>query len=110
MEQKKELIFPMKFDKCPVCGSTERIAEMEGNSLKAAGRMKKDAKVVMYTIQTPIVDATRILHSAIAPILISFYDECSKCGNFYCTEVNKVMAQVDVQPQKINMPPPPGSS
>jgi transcription elongation factor Elf1 len=107
MEEKKELVFPMKFDKCPVCGSTERVAEMVGNELKAAGRMKKEAKIVMFATQTPIVDATGILHSVIAPLLISYGDVCYDCGAYYCTDINKIMAKVDVKPQKMNLPPPP---
>lgn len=98
----KELVFPIKFDKCPVCGSTERVAEIAGDELKAAGRMSKDSRIVMFATNTPIVDATRLLSHVMAPTLISLYDVCAnpKCGNFYCIEIYQTMTMVDVQAQQ----------
>ncbi len=83
--------FPLTFDKCPACGSTERIAESIGEQEKAKGKIRETARFAVFTQAVIIADPTRIVISA--PMLNAGYDVCMKCGAVYCTFAELTTAQ-----------------
>ena len=78
----EELKFPLKFDSCPNCGSTKRIAGSVAEQEKEKGRIGKDAQGFIQKLSAIITDPR--IAALQAPIVIAFMDICSDCGTYYC--------------------------
>ena len=111
----EKLMFPMKFDKCPMCGSTKRVAEMLRDEEAAKGKVPKDSHMIAFRAVTPITELnTIILGLSIVPVLTFEFDVCAnpKCGAFYpvvitrqdmpTSDLQKMMGIVPAGPQILN--------
>jgi len=93
-------MFPVKFNKCPVCGSEKRIVEEEVKNEIEAGRLPKNSRVPAVISQSMLFDATlttTILAKKQVPLLMGLYDICSDCGTLYLVEMQKQVALIDPQ-------------
>ena len=86
--QNEKLVFPMKFDKCPACGSTARVVAMLRDEEAAKGKVPKDVPMVADQGLCPITEMkTVLLGLSIVPVLVFQYDVCPKCGTKYCISI-----------------------
>lgn len=86
-QEQKGLKFPLTWDKCPCCGSTEAVADMVAKEEKAKGRIGKNMKACIIQVISPITDSRLALLNV--PILISHWDTCYKCGAVYSRNTDK---------------------
>lgn len=94
-ETKKMFKFPLTFDKCPSCGSAERIANVIGEEEKAKGKITKTAMCVAFLQTIIITDPVKSVLSA--PALTTGYDVCAKCGAVYCVFAEVTNAQPHIK-------------
>lgn len=101
----QELKFPLDFTKCPVCGSTERLAETLVKQEQENSKIGKDAKPFLFQEQTLIMDPRKVVLSF--PVALSFYDVCLNCGTVYCVhaELARGTPQMKQAPPGGNMKP-----
>ncbi len=87
--------FPMVFDKCPSCGSEERIANSVLKSEQANGKLK-DVKAAFLFQQQSLI-APQNMRFLSAPMIMTFYDACAKCGTVFCVfvDVRLALPQLD---------------
>lgn len=90
--------YPVVHDKCPVCGSERRVAEMHFEDLKKLGKMPTEAKVGLQAFPLPIPQSGLIT----AEIPIVFMDACFDCGCVYFVSLEKVKGKLQMR----QMPPP----
>lgn len=113
LKPQDELKFPMKFDKCPVCGSTKRIAETLRDEEAAKGKVPKDCLMVVLQAVTPITEMkTIMLGLSIVPLLTCQIDICADCGTLYSIAVHKqdiptgeLQKMMGIAPQPRPIPP-----
>ena len=90
------------FDKCPSCGSTNKIAQGIIDDLKKEGKIRSQmggaAMVTMVILMDPAVGTLRVTQ------LTTMYDICAECGALYC-----ILAKTDSVPAPTlqQMPPMP---
>ncbi len=101
----EELKFPLKFTKCPICGSTRRLAEELVKQEKEKGKIGLDANAFLFQQQTLIMDPRKVILSF--PVCITFYDACLDCGTTYCVhaELMQGAPQMKQPPLGGNMRP-----
>ena len=98
-------VYPIKFDKCPVCGSTRCIVEEEVNKEIEAGNLKEGSKIPALISQSKMFDPNSnitIFSTRHVTVLIGFYDVCTDCGTLYCKEMQKQVAVVKPYMKKIS--------
>lgn len=95
-----ESSFPMSFDKCPHCGSTETITELAWQEEAEAGRVNEDTPVQAATVPVALVDPTKTI-GITARILRLDLDYCAGCGAPRCVRAS-------IQQGQVQMGPPPG--
>jgi hypothetical protein len=105
-EPKKEIVMPIVFDFCPVCGSKVRLGATLIQQLKDSGELHKDAFPDGLMLQVPLVDRAHpptvlSLTGMKVKVITAYWDIC-ECGNMYCVKFNCIDAPVQTQP----MPPP----
>lgn len=86
--------WPMKWDKCPVCGSIDRLIESEVKDAKAAGLLGPDARIPAMAARSALFDPNPATPRVLAigkrfPVIVSFFDVCAACGTLYCVEAHK---------------------
>ena len=99
--------FPMKFDKCPYCGSEETIfgvAWQESLEKKKVGKDEVHSPMPAwpYMGAEGLMDPKHI--GLTATVLVKTYAECAGCGAFYCRSANTQLGQVQMQLQQKPMP------
>ncbi len=98
IKKEEDLKFPMKFDKCPNCGGTKRIAGSILEQERKKGKIGKSLQGVIQQIQCVITDPRLV--SLQAPAIIVFMDICADCGTFYCFLAQLGVATPGTQPGK----------
>lgn len=100
-----ELKFPLKFEKCPACGSKRRVAEIITNQEKAKGRVGKDRGTCIISYQSLVMDPASggIIYAP--PLITTMFDVCADCGTFYCTQADLGTARVEMKPGAAAEPP-----
>jgi len=83
------LEFPLKWTKCPACGSERALADMILKEEQAKGRMGKGLMGAVGEIVVPIADPR--IAPTVVPVLVCIFDVCADCGTYYCRDANKVM-------------------
>ena len=105
------LKFPIMHDKCPHCGSTQRVAETVANEEVAKGKLSKDIRIVAMRAITPVADIKIIMMGlSIVPVLTFEFDQCAnpECGAFYPVATNRQdMPASEVQKMMGIAPQPP---
>ena len=101
--------YPIKFNKCPACGSTNRIAEIETQSEIEKGNLPQNARIPMMASQARLFDPqdNRILLARREiPVLMCFIDVCADCGCVCAVEVHKAKGVIEsrVGQPKGNLP------
>jgi len=97
--------YPVRFDKCPNCGSNQRIVEEKVSSEIAKGNLPPGTRIPALVSQAPIYNpqmVTKLIASRPVNILVGFYDVCADCGTLYCIEMLEQSALMSVKP---NNPP-----
>ena len=90
-ETKQELIFPIITPKCPVCGSTERVAQIVGEEEAAKGKLPKGTPISIQTSVSFIADMKAIMLTiGKITILSSLIDICANCHAVYASRIEKV--------------------
>lgn len=93
---------PKEFNKCPNCGSENKIV---GNIVEEeieAMRLKKGYEIPLLTIQAPIFDPNNqllLLAKREVPVVICLLDACADCGTLYVTKVAR--GKGSLQPEQI---------
>ena len=82
--------YPKTWDKCPVCGCTDTIANSVLQEEKDKGKIGKEAKAYISQTQSLIADMTKAFLTA--PVITAYYDICVDCGIVYCVHVEVVQA------------------
>ena len=85
-KEQKELIFPIIHDKCPVCGSTRRVANEVKKQEAAKGKVHEEANFGLGMYRAAISDPS--IPSLSCPIIIAILDVCVDCGAVYSPVVN----------------------
>lgn len=92
-----------EFNKCPKCGSSERIAGRAAKRAEKRGLFEKDAVVAMGEFVTTMVDPRRIpslLAGATVPQVRQALDSCAICGATYCIRAD----EHEVEPPPVGIP------
>jgi len=97
-----ESLFPIVFDKCPNCGSTETITKLAWDEQADKGRVDRDTPVAAEHLQLPLLDPKRVI-GIVSGILVLSIDWCASCGGRYCT-------RAEVVDGPVKMGPPPGNT
>jgi len=86
------------FPICPYCGSTERLAGTTLAKQIEKGVMPKESTAYLFTHQSIIAKDMKWLS---APVIISFYDVCEKCGATWCihAEIHTAVQGMDTKPK-----------
>lgn len=102
-EDKNQVI---KFDKCPNCGSTDRLVGRLVRAAKDKGQAREEWEPCMQIIQGVVVDPMRqsqILIGQNVPAYTVFTDVCMKCGTFYAILVQTGTAKATPQIGKLSL-------
>jgi hypothetical protein len=88
-ENEPEIQFPIAHDKCPVCGSTRRVANEVRKREVAKGKIRPEANFAIGVYRCAITDPARNVLTC--PLIISMLDVCANCGAVWspmtqCTE------------------------
>jgi hypothetical protein len=98
----------IKFDKCPSCGKTNRIAESISKEEIAKGNLDKEDLLPLLAVQVPIMNPNRksklVLTRTTVPIITAFFDICSDCGTLYAIRVITQSAPMEIQPNPKSSP------
>lgn len=90
----------LKFDSCPVCGSTRRLAGSIGDRLKEEDKALPESNFALIQAVVPIVDPnkpSRVLVGASVPVAIAIIDACMDCGCLYTLRQTEQAAQTTTQ-------------
>lgn len=92
------------FDKCPVCGSTSKIAQGILDNLKEEGKIRSQMGGAAMVNQVILMDPG--VRTLMVTMLTTMYDVCAECGAFYCilAKTDSVPTPTMQQPQ-IPLPP-----
>ncbi len=105
-ENKDEVKFPIVgAEKCPHCGSTERIGRQYIDGLIAKGHLMKGSYPKGFAFQVPM-NGTLIAPLTIKPeipVVNVYWDICKGCQSLLVSSVEITNVQVNMQQQ---MPPP----
>lgn len=87
--------FPIIVEKCPNCGSTERMAKLAYDQEavvkgKAPPALAADAAVIVTPLFQPAMAVLTV------PSLIKRYDDCARCGTRYCVEATIAQLPITV--------------
>ncbi len=75
------LEFPLTWpDECPVCGTTRLVANSVKQEEVAKGKWNPTTPAVLLQPQSPMVDPLSLAVVMQAPMLVSQWDTCVKCG------------------------------
>ncbi|MDP2727025.1 MAG: hypothetical protein Q8P59_05740 [Dehalococcoidia bacterium] len=89
MAETQPLTFPLKWDKCPSCGSNRRVADQVKEEEKAKGRVGADLHTALAVLTTLIIDPRNASRQLTAPVLITYLDACAACGALYCVHIDR---------------------
>ena len=87
VQERREMNYPLKFDRCPICHSQKRVIEYEVNAEKAKGKIGKDriptTSISMYPVFDPLAGP-----SLSSPVITVYRDICV-CGHEYITLITR---------------------
>lgn len=99
--------YPVKFSKCPVCGSEKRIVEAEAQQEIKSGKLPEGAMVPAILTKSFLYDPKNITNFVAKReilVILTCCDICAECGTLYCVEAQKQVAVVDPYAQQGNIP------
>ncbi len=91
--------FPIVFEKCPHCGSTETVTKLAWDEEAEKGRVNLDTPVAAEHIQTPLIDPKKPVGVS-AGILVLHIDWCAnpECGGRRLTKAEVLQGAVGMGP------------
>ena len=93
--------YPIKFDKCPNCGSTNRLIQGEVDKSIEDGDLKPETKIPILATRALLYNpdvAPRVYgFTKEVPVILAYFDVCSDCGTLYCVAAEKGMATIEMQ-------------
>ena len=110
-EEIVEMVFPLVWEKCPLCGCKETVANKLKEEEVAKGNiLDKSIHAAIAQSVTPIMDMREIFAVRTVPVLVTFYDIClnPECGVYYPVRVEKMMQKIDSSQGPPPGPLPPG--
>ena len=90
--------YPVTFGMCPVCGSTDRIGELETQEEIKKGNLPEDARTAIMLSRTMLFnpkDNKVLLFRREVPVLMGIFDVCRNCGTLYCIQMDKGIGVVE---------------
>lgn len=88
----KESRFPIIIEKCPNCGSKERITQLAYDEEVEKGRAQPALASDANRIATPLTEPAKAVLTV--NTLVKYYDDCARCGTRYCVKVEIVQARI----------------
>ncbi|MFW6125491.1 MAG: hypothetical protein ACOC58_00135 [Chloroflexota bacterium] len=98
-----------KFDKCPSCGSTRRLAGDVADEEREKGRMDPELRYGLYEMGGPIVDprkANEMLVGSMVPVVRAVVDVCLDCGMVYTITLERGEVPLQAVAMKPGQRPP----
>lgn len=89
-----------RFDKCPDCGSTDRMMDRLGKEMKEQGLISEDMEVGLVEVGGPLVDPTKVgqmLTVSVRPGIFALRDICIGCGRQVTVKIERKMVEVNLQ-------------
>ena len=80
----------LDFNNCPVCGSTEKLAESAANYMKEKGWASEGFHFCIQFVGGMPIDKpleNKIPMGSVIPEIAAFTDICLNCGNVYATRI-----------------------
>jgi len=100
-----KLKFPLKFDKCPNCSSTKRVAELVTQEEIDKKNLNPEARTPILVTRSVIADTQAsnklFVTQRKVPLLFAAFDVCGDCGTLYCIQMDKAEGTIGTQ-----IPPP----
>lgn len=97
LEEQKELKFPKDFTECPNCKSTKLIAAEVLRMEREKGKISPHiTNAFLFQHQSAVLDPSRTVLSA--PIILTFFDACAKCGTVICVHADVKTGVPGVKP------------
>ncbi len=95
--------FPLRFNKCPVCGCEETVCGSVEATERANGRFQSDFHPTLAVETVAIFDPTlaqQLLVPRRVPALVAYLDACARCGCVYCRKVELGQGEVTPAPKR----------
>lgn len=89
----------VRFDKCPWCGSTERMMGKLGEEMKEAGLLSDSLEIGLSEVGGPIIDPSKVgqmLVESYRPGMFALRDICLGCGREITVKVERKQVKVDI--------------
>jgi len=102
----RKVIKAYKFDHCPNCGSTHRLAGDVAKEATKRGFFDEDAEVAIGELKKIMVDINKpqsVLYGSTLPEVRCALDMCTKCGTIYgyladVSEIPAAELMADIRP------------
>jgi hypothetical protein len=81
-----------EFDKCPNCGSTEKLMESIADEQRKKGLVGEDVKYGLDDLGGPVLDGRmvgKLLVGSKVPAAWCLLDCCLNCGTIYATRITR---------------------
>jgi hypothetical protein len=81
-----------EFDRCPNCGSSEKLMESIADEQRKKGLIGKDVKYGLHELGGPVLDGRmvgKLLIGSKVPEAYCLLDCCLACGTIYATRITR---------------------
>ena len=105
----EKLDFPLVFEKCPMCGCPDTVANLVADEEKTKGKLDKALKVCKEAVQTVVADPRKMMGLIMkVPVIIWYRDVCAGCGieRYIRIERQDVVPQQKLPPGMLDQMPP----
>lgn len=93
--------YPITNDKCPQCGSQERLGKEAFEELKEAGKLDKRSFPEGLVLKIPLLDPlhppTLILAKSVKIPVIEIYFDICECFTLYCSKFSITEREMPIQ-------------
>ena len=96
-----------RYEKCPWCGSTDRMMGRLGKEMKEKGLLEEGMDVGLVEIGGPIIDPDKIgqtLAVSTRPGMYALRDICIGCGREITVKIEKKITVLGINPPQGGLP------
>lgn len=98
---------PLRFKKCPICGSSETVCGVAFKEEIAQGKVDAEFPGSLEQRVIPKFTPGKVAGVTV-DVIVRHYDNCAECGFEYCTKVEIVKAPIKMAPKGSGFGAPPG--